>query len=1126
LGTADFKFSTSLGVLSDPNSTLDNWGSPSSSEDPLFRPSPALNSTSSPVSEEQAKSFLDQINSPDTSSSNPPEQNPLQLTNLAALDIWKSSIEEGEKSDNEATQGYWNQFKEAVETSFNGRGKTERDDSVRGWANERALVGEIEKLLKDGTTSTIHSALYLIETGAVSLPEKGAAHIRERARAYLGYDKHSDPGLITRLIRYANEAAPDSAHAKSLLEETFSNLESKDSAVQTAFAIYSLVSHLSPEAEIQQATQGHLNALQGHSSFKRAAEKFLYSLSPTEVAVNVGLMFVSGGLGNLAKLLAMKKFEQAGVVGLKAIAGATAAGFATETASLGTFNNLQQVLTHDPSKMTAKDIANNYKKAASMIGFTKLFGNIGEIAAPGFAKALGLATEEGLTLGGKALSWGVGHTAGLGGMVASSRFNQARGWQQGPVGGENEALVNDFLGYVEFAGAQGLAHSAVDAVTQGKLSEFQQRQHQEIIERRAKLISQIPTRLSPAMAAMSAGATVLLAPELAHAAVHAAEASSEGNSSGLLAGITTLTLGGLAMAAAKKGKSSSLIKEQKAKLEEIYREVPKLKNSLAKTRWSSEQKYQLLTLLAEKAGVNVRGALWDLHHALEGLRDTGWTSEQKYQLLTLLAEKTGENDRDVYLNLPEALYRLDNAGWTSEQKYQLLTFLAEKAGVNVGDAYLNPHEALQGLRDTGSTPEQKHQDPTLLAKIPSEWISILQTQLTPDQGQKDLSPQEGSLRWPEQWKKWELIRDSNEFWRESVREFFRPLVASNHPILRPILKDSFEDLNKLNVNQITDRMNIARLVSYLYFSEFAKKIGESEISVFFSEFFLPKYPWIKRVIPNEKISTFFKTLGLIVKHDSEPYRRFFAFQLITRMAQDSEIFRNQPQVRSLMLKGMKDPEPLVLLGAWGLYDIYPIRDKINEVEISSEELPGIRGPSYPSSVYFYPPGIRHLARLRVVYSMLDDLESSSKSLPLKQVQPIHSLADFNPEPSKRKMITEEKYEKVLSALKDSDGEKSRFFSKYFDGEDSNGYTKILELSSGEFYVFDGHHRLSALFLAASRGDLPSQWLSEPIPFNLVKYHGPIPKPVIRRALTMGVKLSWRDLFPHAGEMTIWQNFDP
>jgi superfamily II DNA or RNA helicase len=483
-----------------------------------------------------------------SSTENPPEQNPLQLTNLAALDIWKSYIEEGEKSDNDAAQGYWSQFKEAIETSFSGRGRTERDDSTRGWANERALIGEVEKLLKDGTALTIHAALYLIETGTVPLPEKGAAHIRERARAYLSYDKHSDPGLITRLIRYTKETAPDSAHAKSLLDETFENLEAKDSAVQTAFAIYSLVNHLSPEAEIQQETQGHLNALQGHSSFKRAAEKFLYSLSPTDVAVNVGLMFVSGGLGNLAKLLTLRKFGQVGVTGFKAIAGATAAGFATETASLGTFNNLQQILTHDPSKMTTKDIADNYKKAASMIGFTKLFGNIGGIAAPNLAKGFGMATQEGLTLGGKAFACGVGHTAGLSGMIASSRFNQMQGWQQAPVGGENEALMNDLLSYAEFSAAQGLAHSAVDAVTQGKLSAFQQRQHQEITERSAKSISQIPTRLSPAMAAMTAGASILLAPELAHAALRVGEASAEGGTNGLLSGLAALTMGVLGMA--------------------------------------------------------------------------------------------------------------------------------------------------------------------------------------------------------------------------------------------------------------------------------------------------------------------------------------------------------------------------------------------------------------------------------------------------------------------------------------------------------------------------------------------------------------------------------------------------
>jgi hypothetical protein len=693
-----------------------------------------------------------------SSTENPPEQNPLQLTNLAALDIWKSYIEEGEKSDNDAAQGYWSQFKEALETSFKGRGRTERDDSVRGWANEKALVSEVEKILKEGTALTIHSALYLIEQGMVALPKKGAAHIRERARAYLGYDRHSDPGLISRLIRYTKEVSPDSAHAKSLLEETFTNLESKDSSVQTAFAIYSLVNQLSPQAEIQQETQGHLNALQGHSSFKRAAEKFLYSLSPTEVAVNVGLMFVSGGLGNLAKLLAMKKFEQAGVVGLKAIAGATGAGLAVEMASLGTFNNLQQVLTHDPSKMTAKNIADNYKKAASMIGFTKLFGNIGGIAAPNLAKGFRMAPQEGLTLGGKAFTWGVGHTAGLSGMIASSRFNQARGWQQAPVGGENEALMNDFLGYVEFAGAQGMAHSAVDAITQGKLSEFQQKQQQEITKLTAKLMPQVQGRLSPSIAALRVGAAALFAPELAYAMKQIGESGSAGSSTGFLASLATLTIGALGMAASESGENGTKIplaeqvlqNVQEKKWVEAFKAVVHLSDSqaaleiLLKLKDSglplNVQMENFITAILKRIPLDPEWAkqigkdffetisrinnkknkksikplaqkiekIYKKYAALrEPLADTGWSKIKIYKLFSLLETFRKRDAINTYKGGP------GRRGESFKEYYSMLERDMDPAGRD----YTALLASLKVMKEENWSPEQKYQCLFHLAKI-------------------------------------------------------------------------------------------------------------------------------------------------------------------------------------------------------------------------------------------------------------------------------------------------------------------------------------------------------------------------------------------------------------------------
>jgi hypothetical protein len=151
-------------------------------------------------------------------------------------------------------------------------------------------------------------------------------------------------------------------------------------------------------------------------------------------------------------------------------------------------------------------------------------------------------------------------------------------------------------------------------------------------------------------------------------------------------------------------------------VDSAYRNLQTAIHGMEETGWSLEQKSQLLTLLAEKAGVHVGSAYSTLPTAINGIRNTGWSLEQKSQLLTLLAKKAEGDVGSAYSTLPSAILEMRNTGWSSEQQYQLLTLLAEKAGGDVGLAYRDLEVAIHGMEKTGWSYEQKSQLLTLLAE--------------------------------------------------------------------------------------------------------------------------------------------------------------------------------------------------------------------------------------------------------------------------------------------------------------------------------------------------------------------------------------------------------------------------
>ncbi|HSA59571.1 MAG TPA: hypothetical protein VLJ37_07795 [bacterium] len=387
----------------------------------------------------------------------------LRAINLAAVEVWEVYNKEGERVENDNATGVLGHVVGFVDYLIRDDGKTIADDRGEKWALERKLVAEIKKTIASGEADTLREALNLIRS-------YGPASLREPAKRFLGEKGefgHRKGYPLWELVDFASWPDKDTAVTRDLLERAF-ELEYDADAVETPFAVYSLVHAVSTDPKVKKEAEEGMKALSGESGFGRAALKFAFSSSPEGAALDVGLMFASAGLGNLAKLGAFAKLEKAGMTGYKAVALAKAAEIGAVTTALWALNAGREALTHDVGK--ALDPAHLAKSLAStglMIGFLKVFGAAGE----GISKRLGVS---------KSL---VGHGAGLAGMIAATKAGAAMKLHDAPVGGAKESLAHDIFGYVKFA----LAHKAADRLLGGKLSEISRRFHAETAAVAAKV---------------------------------------------------------------------------------------------------------------------------------------------------------------------------------------------------------------------------------------------------------------------------------------------------------------------------------------------------------------------------------------------------------------------------------------------------------------------------------------------------------------------------------------------------------------------------------------------------------------------------------------------------------------
>ncbi|MCE9624450.1 MAG: tetratricopeptide repeat protein, partial [Deltaproteobacteria bacterium] len=405
------------------------------------------------------------------------ETQKLRLVNLSALEAWERYNTEGERVQGDAQSGLLGSVLGGLESWGRKDGKDFRDDTKAKWARERAFVAELKSKIQSGKANSILDAMKQIQA-------EGPESMKANATSYINYEDRAVTGYpLGALVHLVDKLPPEPGEAEELLHKTW-DLERQNPAFEAPYALYSIVNAIDPKANYNGFAREHMDALEGNGSFGRSAFKFITSMSPESLAVDVGLMVASAGLGNLAKLSMMAKLEKAGVTGYKALAIARGTGFAVEATSLWAGNLGKEAMLQDPSKVFSQDhLLKSYGATLVMIGGLKVFGAVGEELAPRIAKSLGLVTEGGtkLTVGGKALSWGIGHGMGLGGMIATSHINQAAGFAPKPVGGWKEGLVHDVFGYAQFA----VAHKIADRAFGGKLSTVSQKQQNEIAFREA-----------------------------------------------------------------------------------------------------------------------------------------------------------------------------------------------------------------------------------------------------------------------------------------------------------------------------------------------------------------------------------------------------------------------------------------------------------------------------------------------------------------------------------------------------------------------------------------------------------------------------------------------------------------
>jgi len=151
----------------------------------------------------------------------------------------------------------------------------------------------------------------------------------------------------------------------------------------------------------------------------------------------------------------------------------------------------------------------------------------------------------------------------------------------------------------------------------------------------------------------------------------------------------------------------------------------------------------------------------------------------------------------------------------------------------------------------------------------------------------------------------------------------------------------------------------------------------------------------------------------------------------------------------------------------------------------------------------------------VLEGLVDFGEGVFDRAPFGLTRPMHILPDYRPD-QQRMPLVKNKFERLRELASHSGFTREKMWKDFFTyTEDASGQAgrdiEMLDIGDGQLYVLDGHGRVASAIMAAAYGVIPSEWLIEvPASFHVTR---DLPTPLMYDIVTLGVDLTWPDLFP-------------
>ncbi len=379
----------------------------------------------------------------------------LRQLNLSALQVWRTFCEEKSfvlSGQHRTPVGNLLLFAEKL---FRSDGRTSEDDLAINHSQEKKLILEVQRVMLTGDVNTIFEALCIL---SVDGPEE----LRPRARELMEQSRpsakkiQSSLDLIPRLIDYCSQNIFEEDPALELLKkaEELQDENIEQGSVQSSLGIYAILHETSENRRVREFTRNQLDQSDIDKNFSDYLLAYLKATSPESLALEFALMSGAVAVAGVSKLATLEKFRIGAQISLKGRALAHGGSALAGGTTLWALHTGKDVLTHDPGQVLKPDhLARAWGASVIMFGGLQLAGDFSAWLGPKLARRLSwvkAGTEE-LNWKGKALTFGLNHTTGLGTLVGVNQANEKLKLTDPAKGKWKESLARDLVTYFEFS---------------------------------------------------------------------------------------------------------------------------------------------------------------------------------------------------------------------------------------------------------------------------------------------------------------------------------------------------------------------------------------------------------------------------------------------------------------------------------------------------------------------------------------------------------------------------------------------------------------------------------------------------------------------------------------------------